>query len=80
MFSLAQKRKISEEVEKVILSFNHPEMPKSKPYFKLHIDGAETWSWADIEPNWCFDDKNPSINPWNEEVEEMMDRERNERN
>ena len=68
MFSMEQKRKISEIVEKAILELNHPEMPKEKPKFKLHIDGKESWSFADIEPNWVFDDghKKPGINPFNE--------------
>lgn len=68
MFSMEQKRKISEIVEKAILKLNHPEMPKEKPKFKLHIDGEKSWSFADIKPNWVFDDehKKPGINPFNE--------------
>ncbi len=69
MFSMQQKIKISEEIEKLLLSFNHPEMPKEKPEFKLHIDGKEDWSWADIEPNHHFKDKSPGVNPWNEQQE-----------
>lgn len=66
MFSVAQKRQISEAVEKAILAIGHPEMPAEKPKFKLHIDGKESWSYADIEPNWVYDDKEPGVNPWNE--------------
>jgi len=66
MFSLEQKQKISTEVEKLLLSFNHPEMPTEKPKFNLHIYGKENWSWADIEPNWTFEDRTPSVNPFNE--------------
>ncbi len=66
MFSVAQKKEIAKKVEEVILSFNHPEMPKEKPEFKLHIDGVENWSWADIEPNWKYENKEPSFNPHNE--------------
>lgn len=55
MFSPAQKREIAAAVEAVILSFGHPEMPTEKPNFKLHVDGAESWSWADIIPNWKYD-------------------------
>ncbi len=70
MFSMKQKQKIAEEVEKLLLSFDHPEMPKEKPFFELHIDGMEGWSWADIEPNWKFgDEKKPGINPFNERFE-----------
>ena len=73
MFSVEQKRTIAEAVEKAILAFDHPEMPKEKPVFKLHIEGEESWSWADIEPNWVYDDKKPGVNPWNEAVAENMD-------
>lgn len=67
MFSLAQKRHIAEVIEKTLIELNHPEMPKEKPNFFLHVEGSEKWSWADIVPNWCFDDLNkPTINPWNE--------------
>ena len=66
MFSRKQKNKIAEEVEKLLLSFNHPEMPKEKPRFLLHVEGKEGWSWADIEPNWKYEDKEPSVNPFNE--------------
>ena len=68
MFSVAQKRKIAEAVEKVLLEICHSEMPKERPSFRLHVDGKEEWSWADIEPNWIFDHgiKTPGVNPWNE--------------
>ena len=68
MFSIEQKRRISSIIEKALLEMNHPEMPKEKPKFQLHVEGKESWSWADIEPNWIFDDghKEPEINPFNE--------------
>lgn len=66
MFSVKQKQKIAEEIEKVLLSFNHPEMPKERPIFMLHVDGKEEWSWADITPNWIYEDKVPGVNPHNE--------------
>jgi len=70
MFSLNQKKKLAAIVERAILDLNHPEMPKEKPVFKLHVDGLESWSWADIAPNWTFDDTNkPDVNPWNERLE-----------
>lgn len=55
MFSTEEKRKIAAALEKVLLEINHPEMPKERPYFKLHVDGKEDWSWADIEPNWVIE-------------------------
>lgn len=73
MFSVDEKRKIAEAVEKVLLDLDHPEMPKEKPLFSLHVDGKESWSWADIKPNWIYDVNNPpGINPWNEVAREKM--------
>ena len=73
MFSMKEKQYISAEIEKLLLSLNHPEMPKEKPKFKLHIDGKESWSWADIEPNWKFDiDKSPTVNPFNEVARDIL--------
>ena len=65
MFSVEQKRHIAEEVQKIIRATNHPELPKDEIKFLLHIDGAETWSWADIQNNGAVV-VNPSMNPWNE--------------
>lgn len=68
MFSVQEKRHIASLIEKTLLDLKHPEMPTEKPRFKIHIDGKESWSWADIEPNWVFDDgaKVIGVNPWNE--------------
>ena len=66
MFSKQEKIVISQEVERILLALNHPEMPKEKPIFHLHVKGKESWSWADIEPNWTFETREPSVNPWNE--------------
>lgn len=73
MFSVKEKRKIADAIEKVLLELNHPEMPKEKPKFKIHVDGKESWSWADIEPNWLFDDciKEVNINQFNEISREL---------
>jgi len=69
MFSKAQKVKIAEEIEKLLLSFDHPEMPKEKPYFELHVHGVDkSWQFADIRPNWEFENKEPGMNPWNERM------------
>ena len=72
MFSMDEKVQIANAVEKVLLELNHPEMPKDKPMFNLHVDGKESWSWADIKPNWTFNDKLPGLNPWNEVAREVM--------
>jgi len=72
MFSVAQKKQIAEAVEKTLLSFNHPEMPTERPFFKLHVTGNNTMSWADIEPNWTYENREPGVNPFNEAVAEQM--------
>ena len=67
MFSLEEKKKIAAAIENVLLEIDHPEMPKEKPEFKLHVDGKESWSWADIVPNWKFGEENkPTTSHWNE--------------
>lgn len=66
MFSLKQKQEIAEKVERILLSYRHPEMPTEKPKFKLHVDGKEGWSWADIEPNWIYENGEPGVNLFNE--------------
>ena len=64
MFSVRQKRKISDTVQKILKETNHPELPKGEINFQLYVKGAENWSWADIKNNESV--KNPEINPWNE--------------
>lgn len=64
MFSIRQKREISEAVQKILRDTNHPELPKSEIQFSLHVDGAESWSWADIRNNGAV--TQPGMNQWNE--------------
>ena len=64
MFSIKQKRDISEAVQKILRATNHPELPEGEVKFHLHVCGAEEWSWADILNNNAV--KAPGINPWNE--------------
>ena len=72
MFSVEEKQKIADVIEKTLLELNHPEMPKEKPEFTLHIDGKEKWSWADIRPNWTYTKDNPpGINPFNEKSRDI---------
>jgi len=67
MFSGKEKKMISQKLEEILLELKHPEMPDERPSFKLHVDGKEDWSWADIEPNWTFNEENkPGGSPWNE--------------
>ena len=64
MFSVEEKRAISEGIQKVIRDTKHIELPDGEIKFKIHIQGAEVWSWADIQNNGAI--VNPSVNPHNE--------------
>lgn len=67
MFSVQEKQHIAAEIEKLLLSLKHPEMPLEKPSFALHVDGKESWSWAYIKPNWAFGkDSPPEVRLFNE--------------
>ena len=68
MFSVAQKRKIADEVQKVLRETGHPELPAGEIQFSLHVVGAQSWSWADIRNNGAV--QNPDVNPWNEQQEQ----------
>ena len=59
MFSVKEKQFIAGQVEKLLLSLKHPEMPKERPVFMLRVEGKEDWSWAEIKPNWTFGIDNP---------------------
>ncbi|MDA1178793.1 MAG: hypothetical protein O2931_08365 [Planctomycetota bacterium] len=64
MFSVNQKRQIADAVQKILRDTDHPELPKGEIQFLLHVDGAESWSWADICNNGAV--TQPGVNPWNE--------------
>jgi len=64
MFSVRQKREIAEKVQQLLRETNHPELPPGEIQFLLHVDGAESWSWADIRNNGAVTE--PGVNPWNE--------------
>lgn len=55
---------IADAVQKILRETNHPELPVGEIQFQLHVDGAESWSWADIVNNGAI--RNPTVNPWNE--------------
>lgn len=63
MFSVRQKREIADKVQEILQDTLHPELPAGKISFRLHVEGAESWSWADIINNGAIE--NPSINPHN---------------
>ena len=64
MFSVNQKRQIADAVQKILRDTNHPELPKGEIQFSLHVEGAEWWSWADIQNNGAV--TQPGVNPRNE--------------
>ena len=66
MFSMTQKREIAEKIQQILKETNHPELPPGEISFRLHVNDAESWSWADIKNNGSV--TNPSINPHNERV------------
>ncbi len=74
MFSIREKQYIAYQIEKLLLSLNHPEMPKKNPDFTFHVKGIdEDFSWADIQPNWKFGiDNPPKVNPFNEVARDIL--------
>ena len=64
MFSVRQKREISDAVQKVLRETNHPELPSGEIQFELHVKGAADWSWADIKNNGAV--LTPGVNIHNE--------------
>lgn len=65
MFSTQQKRDIADAVQKILRATHHAELPsEGEVSFSLHVDGAESWSWADIRNNGAVGD--PGVNPHNE--------------
>lgn len=70
MFSVDQKREIADKVQAILRETKHPELPAGEISFHLHVDGAESWSWADIKNNGSV--TNPGINPHNEMVARKM--------
>ncbi len=65
MFSVNQKRDISDAVQKILRATNHPELPTTGEIsFTLQVAGAEDWSFAAIQNNGAVG--NPGINPHNE--------------
>lgn len=64
MFSVQQKRAISEAVQKILRDTGHRELPDSEIQFTLHVMGSDSDSWADIMNNNVV--PTPSVNPHNE--------------
>ena len=67
MFSMEQKQQIASAVQKILQDTRHSELPDGEIGFHLHVDGAESWSWADIRNNGFYTKDNPlGINTFNE--------------
>jgi hypothetical protein len=67
MFSILQKRIIADKIQQILRETNHPELPVDHEIqFHLHVDGFESWSWADIKNNGSVDNPELTANPWNE--------------
>lgn len=64
MFSVRQKREIADAVQQVLRATNHPELPTGEIQFHLRVEGAASWSWAEIKNNGAV--QRPGVNPWNE--------------
>lgn len=64
MFSVRQKREISDAVQKILRATAHSELPEGEISFYLHVKGATSISWADILNNEAV--KCPSVNLHNE--------------
>jgi len=54
MFSVRQKREISEKVQKILRDTNHPKLPEGEIEFVLQVQGKENWSYAIIKNNKVF--------------------------
>lgn len=72
MFSVAQKREIADAVQRVLRETGHPELPAGEISFHLHVNGAESWSWADIMNNVAV--TSPGVNPHNEAQDPRTER------
>lgn len=65
MFSVEQKRAISDGVQKLLRDTAHPELPDDEITFQLQVVGATAMSWATIQNNEAV--PNPDVNPYNEQ-------------
>lgn len=71
MFSVREKRLISDAVQKILRDTKHPELPKGEISFRLQVNGAQSWSWANILNNGAVE--NPLANPHNESQDPQTD-------
>lgn len=69
MFSVREKREISEKIQQILRETKHLELPPEgeEINFQLHVDGAEICSWADIKNNGAV--PIPRVNLHNESMD-----------
>lgn len=64
MFSVRQKREISDKVQAILRDTGHPDLPPGEIQFDLCVSESAVNSWANIYNNGAVTD--PSINPHDE--------------
>lgn len=65
MFSVKQKREISEAVQRILRETGHDELPKTGEIrFTLIVEGPKSRAWANIRNNGAVD--TPSSMSWTE--------------
>ena len=74
MFSIEEKRKISDAVQAILRETEHPELPEGEISFNLHVDGKESWSWADIQNNGAVKNPEKNANQWNEHARDILNK------
>lgn len=67
MFSVRQKREISEGIQKLLRDTGHPELPDGEISFLLQVHGSTPMSWAEIRNNSAV--PVPDYNPHNEAMD-----------
>ena len=67
MFSVRQKREIAEKIQIILRETACPELPDDEIAFIIRVQGRQDWSLAEIKNNSAI--KNPSVNPWNEALD-----------
>ncbi len=71
MFSVAEKRRISDLVQIILRETGNPELPDGEIQFILSVKGGLEWQFANIRNNGA--EPNPGVNPWNEEQSKKSD-------
>ena len=70
MFSVREKREISDKIQQLLRETGHPELPVGEIQFEIHITGIDpSWSWADIRNNGACTE--PNVNPHDEAMDSI---------